>query len=183
MAAFTRLIRLDEEPAVVVGKVGSTPHLAPQDDQLMSEHRILRLKPALRLERRGQHGQNKPNQRDHRASLADSVTRKIRIRFSVHTGVGRHRIEKIERFESVSVERKCIVFRHPNPARIHVDTWKNVVVERSFVGAIQANGNRDVRRKTRVKPNLPSKRTSLGVIVGNSIRLVSAVESGDALGS
>ena len=38
----------------------------------MSEHRILRLKPALRLERRGQHGQNKPDQRDHRANLADS---------------------------------------------------------------------------------------------------------------
>src|SRR5712672_2824207 len=55
--------------------------LAPQDDQLTSEHCIVCLKPALRLERRGQHGQNKPNQRDHRASLADSVTRKIRIRF------------------------------------------------------------------------------------------------------
>jgi hypothetical protein len=57
----------------------------PQNDQLMSEHHILRLKPALRLERRGQHGQNKPNQRNHRSSLADSVTRKIRIGFSVHT--------------------------------------------------------------------------------------------------
>jgi len=34
-------IHLDEEPAVVVGKLGSTPHLAPQNDQLMSEHRIL----------------------------------------------------------------------------------------------------------------------------------------------
>ena len=52
----------------------------------MSAHRILRLKPALRLERRDQHGQNKANQRDHHASLADSVARKIRIRFSVHTG-------------------------------------------------------------------------------------------------
>jgi hypothetical protein len=68
-------IHLDEEPAVVVGKLGPTPHLAPQDDQLMSEHRILRLKPALRLERRDQHGQNKPIQRDHRASLADSIIR------------------------------------------------------------------------------------------------------------
>ena len=48
--------------------------LTPQDDQLMSEHRILRLKLALRLEWRGQYGQNKPNQRDHRANLADSVT-------------------------------------------------------------------------------------------------------------
>src|SRR6266404_7309529 len=63
--------------------------LAPQDDQLTSEHCIVCLKPALRLERRGQHGQNKPNQRDHRASLADSVTRKIRIGFSVLTGPNR----------------------------------------------------------------------------------------------
>jgi hypothetical protein len=53
----------------------------------MSKHRILRYKPALRLERRGQHGQNKTYKRDHRASLADSVTGKIRIRFSVHTPI------------------------------------------------------------------------------------------------
>jgi hypothetical protein len=38
-------IHPDEEPAVVVGRLSSTPHPAPQDDQLMSEHRILRLKP------------------------------------------------------------------------------------------------------------------------------------------
>jgi hypothetical protein len=31
----------------------------PQDDQLKSEHRILSLKPALGLERRGQQGQNR----------------------------------------------------------------------------------------------------------------------------
>jgi hypothetical protein len=67
-------IHLDEEPAVGVGRLSSTPHPAPQDDQLMSEHRILRLKPALRLEWRGQHGQNKTDKRDHRANLADSVT-------------------------------------------------------------------------------------------------------------
>jgi hypothetical protein len=65
---------LDEESEVVVGRLNSTPHPAPQDDQLMSEHRILRLKPAFRLQWRGQHRQNKPNQRDHRANLADSVT-------------------------------------------------------------------------------------------------------------
>jgi len=90
-------IHLDEEPAVVVGKLGSTPRLAPQNDQLMSGHSILCLKPALRLERRGQHGQNKPNQRDHRASLADSVTRKIRIGFSAthttHIGTINARVE------------------------------------------------------------------------------------------
>ena len=78
-------IHLDEEPAVVVGRLSATPHPAPQDDQLMSEHRILRLKPALRLERRGQHGQNKTEQPDHSASLGDSITSSTRIRFSVHT--------------------------------------------------------------------------------------------------
>src|SRR6202043_2595653 len=70
-------IHLDEEPAVVVGRLSSTPHPAPQDDQLMSEHRILRLKPALRLERRGHHGQNKTDKSDHRANLADSSLNKL----------------------------------------------------------------------------------------------------------
>src|SRR5260370_29962691 len=69
-------IHLYEEPAVDVGRLSSTPHPARQDDQLMSEHRILRLKPALRLERGGQHGQKKPNQRDHDANLADSSLNK-----------------------------------------------------------------------------------------------------------
>jgi hypothetical protein len=67
-------IHLDEEPAVAICEPSPAFQLTPQDDQLMSENRILRLKPALRLEWRGQHGQNKPNQRDHRANLADSVT-------------------------------------------------------------------------------------------------------------
>jgi len=55
----------------------------------MPENRILRLKPALRLEWRGKDGQNKPNQRDHSASLGDSITSSTRIRFSVHTGAAR----------------------------------------------------------------------------------------------
>jgi hypothetical protein len=67
-------IHLDEEPAVVICEPSPAFQLTSKDDQLMTENRILRLKPALRLERRGQHGQNKPNQRDHRANLADSVT-------------------------------------------------------------------------------------------------------------
>jgi hypothetical protein len=43
----------------------------------MSEHGILSLKPDLRLEWRGERGQNKPNQRDHRANLADSSLSKL----------------------------------------------------------------------------------------------------------
>src|SRR6202162_1249839 len=42
-------IHLDEEPAVVVGRLSSTPHPTPQDDQLMSEQRIPRFKPHFDL--------------------------------------------------------------------------------------------------------------------------------------
>jgi hypothetical protein len=67
-------IHLNEEPAIVVRKMGSASHLPPQNDQLMSKYRILSLKPALRLEWRGKNGQNEADQRYHCANLADSVT-------------------------------------------------------------------------------------------------------------
>jgi len=59
----------------------------------MSKHRVLSLKPQLRLEWRGQDGQNETEQPDHSASLGDSITSATRIRFSVHTGpsLGRKR--------------------------------------------------------------------------------------------
>ena len=53
----------------------------------MSKHRVLSLKPQLRLERQGQDGQNETEQPDHSASLGDSITSSSRIRFSVHTGM------------------------------------------------------------------------------------------------
>jgi hypothetical protein len=46
----------------------------PQDNQLMSKHRVLSFKPQLRLEWRGQDGQNETEQPDHSASLSDSIT-------------------------------------------------------------------------------------------------------------
>jgi hypothetical protein len=67
-------IHLNEEPAIVVRKMGSASHVPLQNDQLMSKYRILSFKPALRLERRGQHGQNEADQRYHHANLADSVS-------------------------------------------------------------------------------------------------------------
>jgi hypothetical protein len=51
----------------------------------MSKHCVLSLKPQLRLEWRGQDGQNETEQPDHSASLGDSITSSTRIRFSVHT--------------------------------------------------------------------------------------------------
>jgi hypothetical protein len=43
-------IQLDKEHAIAVREPDSAAHLTPQNDQLMSECRILCLKPALRLE-------------------------------------------------------------------------------------------------------------------------------------
>jgi hypothetical protein len=68
-------IHLEEEPAIVVREPGPAGHPAPQNDQLMSERSILSLKPALRLEWRGQHGQNKANQRNHLANLGGLALR------------------------------------------------------------------------------------------------------------
>jgi hypothetical protein len=66
-------IQLDQEPAVVVRQLDAAPHLAPQNDQLMSERRILCYKPALRLEWRGQEGQYEVQQHNHGApTLGDS---------------------------------------------------------------------------------------------------------------
>jgi hypothetical protein len=77
---------LDKEPAIMVREPDATMQPTPQDNQLMSKHRVLSLKPQLRLEWRGQDGQNETEQTDHSASLGDSITASTRIRFSVHTG-------------------------------------------------------------------------------------------------
>ena len=66
-------IQLDKEPAIVVREPDPALHLPPQNDQLMSERRILCFKPALRLEWRGQDGQDETEQRNHGAlTLGDS---------------------------------------------------------------------------------------------------------------
>jgi hypothetical protein len=84
-------IQLDKEPAIIVCEPDAATHPAPQDHQLMSKHRVLSLKPQLRLERQGQDGQSETEQPDHSASLGDSITSSTRIRFSVHTGAYRYR--------------------------------------------------------------------------------------------
>src|SRR5258708_9548083 len=73
----------------MVGKPDATIQPTPQDNQLMSKHRVLSLKPQLRLERRGQDGQSETEKPDHSASLGDSITSSTRMRFSVHTGAAR----------------------------------------------------------------------------------------------
>jgi len=66
-------IQLDQEPAIAVREPDPPLHLAPQDDQLMSERCIFCLKSALRLEWRGQDGKYETQQRNHGApTLGDS---------------------------------------------------------------------------------------------------------------
>jgi hypothetical protein len=59
-------IQLDQEQAIAVREVDTTTHLPLHHDQLMSERRVLCLKSALRLERRGEQDQEEAEQRDHR---------------------------------------------------------------------------------------------------------------------
>ena len=76
----------------------------PQDNQLMSEHRVLSFKPQLRLEGRGQDGQSETEQSDHSASLGDSITSSTQIRFSVHTkGPGADSEEKREPVSDIDI--------------------------------------------------------------------------------
>src|SRR5947209_16902677 len=75
-----------------------------QDNQLMSKHRVLSLKPQLRLEWRGQDGENETEQPDHSVSLGDSFTSSTRIRFSVHTGCD---LWKLPDIEQVNRRRKA----------------------------------------------------------------------------
>src|SRR5450631_955988 len=70
----------------MVREPDATRQPTPQDHQLMSKHRVLSLKPQLRLERQRQDGQNETKQPDHSARLGDFFTSSTRIRFSVHTG-------------------------------------------------------------------------------------------------
>ena len=78
-------IQLDKEQAIMVREPDATMRPAPQDNQLMSKHRVLSFKPQLRLEWRGQDDQNETEQPNHSASLSDSITSSTRMRFSVHT--------------------------------------------------------------------------------------------------
>src|SRR6202161_2608331 len=80
-------IQLDKEPAIMVREPDATMQPTPHDIQLMSKRRVLGFKPQLRLEWRGQDGQNETEQPDHSASLGDFTTSSTQIRFSVHTGV------------------------------------------------------------------------------------------------
>src|SRR5258708_39436902 len=69
----------------MVRKPDATMQPTPQDIQLMSKPCVLSFKPQLRLEWRGQDGQNETEKPDHSASLGDSITSSTQIRFSVHT--------------------------------------------------------------------------------------------------
>src|SRR6266850_497297 len=80
-------VQLDKEPAIIVREPDATMQATIQDNQLMSKHRVLSFKPQLRLEWRGQNGQNETEQPGHSASLGDSITSSTQIRFSVHTAV------------------------------------------------------------------------------------------------
>jgi hypothetical protein len=56
-------IQHDQEQAIPIRELDATAHPPPQHNQLMSECRVLCLKSALRLERRGEQGHEEAEQR------------------------------------------------------------------------------------------------------------------------
>src|SRR5713226_5282637 len=87
-------IQQDQEQAIPICELDATPHPALQHNQLMTERRVLRLKSALRLERRDGQGQEEKEECSP-LTLGDSVTQSIRMRFSVHTA-GKARCNLLE---------------------------------------------------------------------------------------
>ncbi|WP_198031930.1 hypothetical protein [Bradyrhizobium sp. Ec3.3] len=85
-------IQPDKEPAIKVRPKATTPP-ASQDNQLMSQHRVLSFKPQLRPEWRGRGGQSEAEQPDHRASLGDSnaVSHSDAV-FGTHNGLDSRRL-------------------------------------------------------------------------------------------
>jgi hypothetical protein len=55
-------------PGTIKARRSAWSRFASHDNQLMSKQRVLSLKPQLRLEWRGQDGQNETEQPDHSAS-------------------------------------------------------------------------------------------------------------------
>ena len=81
-------MHLDKEPSIMVREPDATMQPTPQDNQLMSKHRILSFKPQLRLEWRGQDGHNERTARSfrqlrrfHHGINSDKV-------FGTHTAAG-----------------------------------------------------------------------------------------------
>jgi hypothetical protein len=88
----------------------------------MPERSVLGFKSALRLERPGEQGQEEAYQRDHRLTLSDSVTRSMRMEFSVHTGVRFGRKPKLSRYQI----EEAIARREAGEALIDIGRSYNV---------------------------------------------------------
>jgi hypothetical protein len=117
----------------MVREPDATMQLTPQDNQLMSKHRILSFKPQLRLEWRGQDGQNETEQPDHSANLGDSITASTRTRFSVHTQAFPPRFVhgRFTQFVAISLRRSggrtaLLVDEHLVPASDGLDNFVGI---------------------------------------------------------
>jgi hypothetical protein len=89
----------------------ATMQPAPQDNQLMAKHRVLSLKPHLRLEWRGQDGHNETEQPNHSASLGDSITSSTRMRFR-YTQDRAKPIAPVRRHVEPCIRKRPMVRRH-----------------------------------------------------------------------
>jgi hypothetical protein len=98
----------NKEPAISVGQLRPASHLASQNDQLLPKHCILRLKPALRLKRQCQDGQNETEQPDHSVSVRESASLSRRFGFSVHTPHNRRRVPRFRLSHPSPMDQKSV---------------------------------------------------------------------------
>src|SRR6266567_3260281 len=84
-------IQHDQEQAIPIRELDATTHPPLQHTQLMSECRVLCLKSALRLERRGEQGEEEAEQRDYRVRRFGPVINQDEV-FGTHSGHSNHRM-------------------------------------------------------------------------------------------
>jgi hypothetical protein len=87
----------------------------------MSKHRVLGFESQLRLEWRGQDGQNETKQPDHSASLGDSITSSTRTGFSVHTAL---RVRKAR--GAVEKKEGALLFERGGAPILAAAGWKKL---------------------------------------------------------
>ena len=76
----------------MVREPDATLQPAPQDNHLMSKHRVLGFEPQLRLERKGQDGQNETEQPDHSVSLGVMSVLRARLPWWARERAVPHRV-------------------------------------------------------------------------------------------
>jgi hypothetical protein len=108
------MIQLDKEPAIMFVSRTRPWRPAPQDNQLMSKHRVLSFKPQLRLEWRGQDGPNVTEQPNHSASshhVINSDDVSVHALASAASNEERRPVSHLRSCPKIQIDPKAVQYR------------------------------------------------------------------------